>query len=164
MKKSDLLIAVTFATGLLFIFQANQLQMSQNVTRDTIEITKTDTLTEYITITESYPKERKVYITRHDTIEAQGKKVDIPIETKVYSDTLPDSTVYKASITGYRASLDSIWIKYPKTTINTVTEREVTVTKYIKKHWGYGPSVTLGYDPFERRISTVVGISVHYNF
>ena len=70
-----------------------------------------------------------------DDSESDSVAVEIPITQKVYEDSL-----YKAWVSGFHASLDSIRL-YNRT--NTIT-----ITKTIRKKWslGLGAGVSLGTD------------------
>ena len=86
----------------------------------THEIVRVDTLTVYDTIVKNKP----IYITkvveRVDTVllmtvERDTVSVEIPIERKVYA----EDSLYRAVVTGYRASLDSL-VVWPRTTTITI--------------------------------------------
>ncbi|WP_320908590.1 MULTISPECIES: DUF6808 domain-containing protein [Bacteroides] len=120
------------------------------VIRDTVE--HWDTVKDpvpypvYITEIDSYPVLVPVYInqkgdTVHDTIT-----VFVPISQSVY-----ETELYKAWVSGYRAKLDSIDI-YNK--VQTIYVRK----QVKKKRWGLGVQVGYGYpDGF------YVGAGVSYN-
>lgn len=87
---------------------------------------------------------------RHTEAEGNSEKPDsaevvLPITQKVYSGDL-----YRAYVSGYRPSLDSLFICSPV--------REVTIREKPKR-WGIGPYV--GVDAFGRGLS--VGVSLHYS-
>lgn len=78
----------------------------------------TQTRTEYLAVTDT--------IVRNDTAF-----IPVPIERKVYEDS-----TYRAVVTGYRASLDSLWIMR--------TTNYVTVTNTVKEkapRWSIGMTV-----------------------
>lgn len=75
--------------------------------------------------------------------------VEIPITQKVYEDSL-----YKAYISGFRPSLDSIQI-YKQT-------REITVVKKNKK-LNYGFFGGVGYDLINNQPALTVGFGINYN-
>ena len=77
----------------------------------------------------SFPEEKIVYKT--DSVQ-----VEIPIEQKVYEDT-----TYRAVVSGFRPSLDSLLLKIPTTYItNTVTKE---VPKFRK--WDFGIQAGAGF-------------------
>lgn len=119
---------------------------------DTITIIKRDT------ITIIKPQHIYKYVDRivRDTlysIDSIPVLVDIPIETKVYQDSL-----YRAIVSGYRPELDSIYIfnKNQIQYINKIT--------YKTKKWNISPSVGLGYGMFSKRFDMYVGFSIGYRF
>lgn len=80
-----------------------------------------------------------------DSYAADSVTVNVPVVQKVYSDGL-----YRAYVSGYRPSLDSLVICSP---VKSVTIREKP------KRWGIGPYV--GVDAFGRGVS--VGVSIQYS-
>lgn len=100
----------------------------------THEIVRVDTLTVYDTIVKNKP----IYITkvveRVDTVllmtvERDTVSVEIPIERKVYA----EDSLYRAVVTGYRASLDSL-VVWPRTTTITIDR---TVRERAPR-WSFG--------------------------
>ena len=86
----------------------------------THEIVRVDTLTVYDTIVRDRPVSVEKYIFRTDTVrlitvELDTVTAEIPIERKVYA----EDSLYRAVVTGYRASLDSL-VFWPKTTTITI--------------------------------------------
>lgn len=119
---------------------------------DTITITKTDT----ITIISPQPVIRYVDRIVRDTlysIDSIPVLVDVPIETKVYQDSS-----YRAVISGYKASLDSISI-FNKNQIQYINK-----IIYKTKKWNISPSIGVGYGAFNKKIDMYVGFSLNYNF
>lgn len=119
---------------------------------DTITITKTDT----ITIISPQPVIRYVDRIVRDTlysIDSIPVLVDVPIETKVYQDSS-----YRAVISGYKASLDSISI-FNKNQIQYINK-----IIYKTKKWNISPSVGFGYGAFNRKFDMYLGFSINYNF
>ena len=86
----------------------------------THEIVRVDTLTVYDTIVRERPVSVEKYIFRTDTVrvvtvERDTVTAELPIERKVYQ----EDSLYRAVVTGYRASLDSL-VVWPKTTTITI--------------------------------------------
>ena len=86
----------------------------------THEIVRVDTLTVYDTIVRERPVSVEKYIFRTDTVrlvtvERDTVAAEIPIERKVYQ----EDSLYRAVVTGYRASLDSL-VVWPRTTTITI--------------------------------------------
>lgn len=119
---------------------------------DTITITQIDT----ITIIKPQPviqyRDRIVRDTLY-SIDSIPVLVDLPIETKVYADSS-----YRAVVSGYRASLDTISIfnKNQIQYINKIT--------YKTKRINFSPSIGFGYGMFNRKFDTYVGFSIGYSF
>lgn len=79
-------------------------------------------------------------------------KIEIPITQKVYEDS-----TYKAWVSGYCSSLDSIYV-YPRKEIITITNKPKPKRWGIGIHAGYG--VTLEQSP---RLTPYIGIGISYN-
>lgn len=117
---------------------------------DTITMTKRDT----ITITKPVTKNRYIKEVITDTLVTKDSirvEVNIPIETKVYKDS-----TYKAVITGYRASLDTIQV-YPIHTITTITN-----TNTIKSRWSIGIQTGIGYGILNNKADLYLGLGITY--
>lgn len=111
-------------------------QMYENAdieaTHDTVTIVKVDTLREY----------QVKYIEKHivDSVYVGEKnETAVPIEQKRYS----TPNVYDAWVSGFKPSLDSIYV-YPKTQERYITN---TVTKTICKY-PYGAYISAGFKSF----------------
>ena len=79
-------------------------------------------------------------------------KIEIPITQKVYEDS-----TYKAWVSGYCSSLDSIYV-YPRKEIITITNKPKPKRWGIGVHVGYG--VTLENTP---QLTPYIGIGISYN-
>ncbi len=131
---------------------------SNNRKEEVIRITDTITIIRTDTIRIIEPKPVIQYVDRivRDTlysIDSIPVLVDIPIETKVYQDSL-----YRAIVSGYKASLDSIFIK------NRNQIQYINKITYKTKKWNISPSVGVGYGAFNKKIDMYVGFSLNYNF
>lgn len=124
--------------------------------RDTIILTNVKPYTEikYKTVRDTF------YTDKYDTVV-----VDVPLSVQKYeADTLStDGTKvhYRASISGYRQSLDTLWFD--------VAHNEKTITKEIikyKRNRGFkiAPYVGYGYGLNSKQFEPSVGICVAYNF
>lgn len=109
----------------------------------TIEKIKVDTLVRIDTIVREKPIPMLVYKDRWDTVEVQTIQHDtilaeIPIERTVYQ----EDSLYYASVSGFRASLDTL-IVFPKTT--TITIDRFNFVKPRKCSFGVtaGPSALI---------------------
>ena len=91
--------------------------------------------------------------------------IEVPLSLKKYEgDTLStDGTKvhYRASISGYRQNLDTLWMD--------VERNERTITKEVikwkeKKGFKVAPSVGAGYGVINRKPDIYLGVSLSYNF
>lgn len=121
--------------------------------RDTVECW--DTVKEsvpypvYITEIDSYPVLVPVYINQYGDTVHDTVTVFVPISQSVY-----ETELYKAWVSGYRAKLDSIEI-YNK--VQTIYVRE----QVKKKRWGLG--IQAGYGFLPGGSAVYVGVGVSYN-
>lgn len=125
-----MLILLAVFAGLGFVFGRRS---AGNVPEPTI-VRDTVTYTTYDTIV----RERPVFIASyiHDTvrtyfttIEHDTVRVEVPIERRVYA----EDSLYYASVSGWRPSLDTL-ILFPKTTTVTIHEKE----KIPPPRWSLG--------------------------
>lgn len=101
---------------------------------ETIEKVKVDTVTVYDTIFKEKPIPKLVYKDRWDTVEVQTIQHDtvlaeLPIEKKVYA----EDSLYYASVSGFRPSLDTL-IVYTKTTTITIDRTQLIP----RSKWSFG--------------------------
>lgn len=129
-------------------------QVSSRITRTTT----CDTITVYDTVI--MPIAKDSIITRYQTVKlpiikteyetdtifkTDSVEVQVPISQKVYEDS-----TYKAFVSGFNTSLDSIYIK------NKYITKTITNTKTKPTKWGLG--ATAGYDPINRNFGVVIGV------
>ena len=131
--KLFLLLVLGLGLGFLFGRRAAKNGSESTIIRDTVSYTIVDTLT--------VEKPVPVYSYIHDTvrtyfttIEHDTVLVDVPIERKVYA----EDSLYRAVVSGWRPSLDSLTI-YPKETIITITN----TVKTPPKKWTFGATTGL---------------------
>ena len=107
--------------------------------RDTITLIDTEyvdkPVPKYITVIRKDTILTEYWHLQHDTVVAE-----VPIEQKVYE----EDSVYRAVISGWHASLDSLWI-YNKTT-------EITITKKIP-----APKISFGITAGPSALVTTTG-------
>lgn len=124
---------------------------------------RVDTLVVRDTIVQEKPVYRTIsqvrteYVPVCDTIRIQDTLfVPVPIETKVYEDSL-----YRAEVSGYRASLDRLEI-YQQERIITQTE---TIFVKERKRWGIGVQAGYGVSTPNGKpvLSPYIGIGVSYD-
>lgn len=128
----------------------------------------TDTVTVVDTVPYLVPVPRDSMVLRYETVRLQvsdtsrvtvtdtvrvadSVSVAIPITQKIYTDSL-----YRAYVSGYRPSLDSIFIYGTTRQVTTVVVKE-------KKHrWGFG--IQAGYGYGGSGFAPYIGIGASYNF
>lgn len=131
-----ILVAMLLVVCVMAWFRPHK-SLPAEVIRDTVE--RWDTVKEpvpypvYITEVDSYPVLVPVYINREGDTVHDAVTVFVPISQSVY-----ETELYKAWVSGYRAKLDSIEI-YNK--VQTIYVRE----QVKKKRWGLGIQAGYGY-------------------
>ena len=124
---------------------------------------RVDTLVIRDTIVQEKPVYRTIsqvrteYVPVCDTIRIQDTLfVPVPVETKVYEDSL-----YRAEVSGYRASLDRLEI-YQQERIITQT---IPVQVKERKRWGIGVQAGYGVSTPNGKpvLSPYIGIGVSYD-
>lgn len=121
---------------------------------------KTEYITDTIRITKTYNKEKlipyKVIVKSIDTIIIDSTHyATIPIETKSYNDTIindKDSVIFKASLSGYKTSLDSI----------NISVHSIQSINTIKKQSRYSIGLHIGYGFTNKGFSPIIGIGLSY--
>lgn len=144
----SLLLALSIT--LQYLYHSNRNSTENSLKTDTITITKIDT----VTVTKPVIQYRYITQVITDTLyntDSVLVPVRIPIETKIYQDT-----TYRAVVSGYRASLDTIQV-YPIHTTTTITN---TITK--KKRFNIGVQAGVGYGVFNKKPDIYVGLGVSY--
>lgn len=138
---SDRFVSWLLHAAIFILFFCIGFMSSRSCRQDTPqprEVVRVDTLIVFDTIVKNKP----IYITkvaervdtvRLTTVERDTVAAVIPIERKVYA----EDSLYRAVVTGYLASLDSLVI-FPKTTTIT-TDRTIYVQP---RKWSFG--VTAG--------------------
>lgn len=123
-------------------------------------IEKVDTLVVRDTIMRDRPVFVDRYLLRTDTVKlavhdttlrVDSVLVDVPIERRIYE----EDSLYRAVVSGYRPSLDSLLV------YRTTTEITKFVPVPVKKRWGVG--IQAGYGFSRQGISPYVGVGVSYN-
>lgn len=141
-----LALSITFQ----YFYHSNRNSTENSLKTDTITITKIDT----VTVTKPVLNNRFITQVITDTLyntDSVLVPVQIPIETKIYQDS-----TYRAVISGYRASLDTIQV-YPIHTYTTITN---IITK--KKRFNIGLQAGVGYGYFNKKPDIYVGLGVSY--
>lgn len=141
-----LALSITFQ----YLYHSNRNSVENSLKTDTITIIKIDT------VTVVKPAVQYRYITQviTDTLyntDSVLVPVQIPIETKIYQDS-----TYRAVISGYRASLDTIQV-HPIHTYTTITNM---ITK--QKRFNIGVQAGVGYGFLLKKPDIYVGLGVSY--
>lgn len=167
----EYIIGITFAiaTVWLILLSAPKIREMYFPT-DEIEI-KTDTVVtekhDTILLTDTKPytiiKYKKVVDTLKTT-DSVKVPVEVPLSLQKYEgDTLStDGTKvhYKASISGYRQSLDTLWFDVERQD-RTITKE---VIKWKNRRWSISPSIGVGYGVINQKPDIYIGIGIAYNF
>lgn len=130
------------------LYHSNRNSAENSLKTDTVTITKIDT----VTIMKPVIQYRYITQVITDTLYNRDSikvPVRIPIETKIYQDS-----TYRAVVSGYRASLDTIQV-YP---IHTYT----TITNTKQKRFNIGIQAGVGYGCFNKKPDMYIGLGVSY--
>lgn len=134
----------------------------RSVKPEIVEIHRTDTVVVRDTVRETVLVPEVRYLTRVDTVllkvpgDAVKVPVLVPISRKVY-----EGEDYRAVVSGFRASLDTLDIfRRTQTVTNTVVQRVEVPGK--PKRWGIG--VSAGYALTPQGMKPYIGAGVQYNF
>lgn len=144
------LIAVAFLLG------------RRSVKPEIVEIHRTDTVVVRDTVRETVLVPKIRYLTRVDTVlllvpgDTVKVPVLVPISRKVY-----EGEDYRAVVSGFRASLDTLDIfRKTQTVTNTVVQRVEVPGK--PKRWGIG--VSAGYALTPQGVKPYIGAGISYSF
>lgn len=154
MNKNLVIAVLSLLLALSLVFQylyhSNRKGKENSLKTDTVTITKIDT----VTIIKPVVQYRYITQVITDTLYNRDSikvPVRIPIEIKIYQDT-----TYRAVVSGYRASLDTIQV-YPIHAITTITN---TIIK--QKRFNIGVQAGVGYGLFNKKPDIYVGLGVSY--
>lgn len=134
----------------------------RSVKPEIVEIHWTDTMWMRDTVRETVLVPKICYLTRVDTVllPVPGDTVEVPvlvpISRKVY-----EGEDYRAVVSGFRASLDTLDIfRKTQTVTNTVVQRVEVPGK--PKRWGIG--VSAGYALTPQGVKPYIGAGISYSF
>lgn len=134
----------------------------RSVKPEIVEIHRTDTVVVRDTVRETVLVPKVRYLTRVDTVllKVPGDTVEVPvlvpISRKVY-----EGEDYRAVVSGFRASLDTLDIfRKTQTVTNTVVQRVEVPGK--PKRWGIG--VSAGYALTPQGVKPYIGAGISYSF
>lgn len=141
-----LALSITFQ----YLYHSNRNSAENSIKTDTVTITKIDTVTLIKPVIQYRYITQVITDTLYNT-DSIKVPVQIPIETKIYQDT-----TYRAVVSGYRASLDTIQV-YPIHAITTITN---TIIK--QKRFNIGVQAGVGYGFFNKKPDVYLGFGVSY--
>ena len=144
------LIAVAFLLG------------RRSVKPEIVEIHRTDTMWMRDTVRETVLVPKVRYLTRVDTVllKVPGDTVEVPVLVPI-SRNVYEGEDYRAVVSGFRASLDTLDIfRKTQTVTNTVVQRVEVPGK--PKHWGIG--VSAGYALTPQGVKPYIGAGISYSF
>ena len=180
-KKSSILLLVctlVMATMLILLYAQEKKLYDYKKLVSSIEcntIVVTDTIYETKTLTDTVPQYITRWKTKVDTLFKENDSIPhiVELKGKTYSKTFTDDNdtiEYQAHISGYDVDgqeyprLDSIGFTLRRfvTQTNTTTTQVVNVPQK-RQFITTSPSITLGYDPFNKQWGAMVGLSVNFN-
>ncbi len=141
-------LLLALSVTLQYLYRFNRNITGNSLRTDTVTITKIDT----VTVTK--PVIQYKYITQviTDTLyntDSIKVPVHIPIERTIFQDS-----TYRAVVSGYRASLDTIQV-FPLHTYTTITNTK-------QKRFNIGIQAGVGYGCFTKKPDVYVGLGVSY--
>lgn len=144
------LIAIAFLLG------------RRSVKPEIVEIHTTDTVVVRDTVRETVLVPKVRYLTRVDTVllKVPGDTVEVPVLVPI-SHKVYEGEDYRAVVSGFRASLDTLDIfRKTQTVTNTVVQRVEVPGK--PKRWGIG--VSAGYALTPQGVKPYIGAGISYSF
>lgn len=144
------LIAVAFLLG------------RRSVKPEIVEIHRKDTVVVRDTVRETVLVPKVRYLTRVDTVllKVPGDTVEVPVLVPI-SREVYEGEDYRAVVSGFRASLDTLDIfRKTQTVTNTVVQRVEVPGK--PKRWGIG--VSAGYALTPQGVKPYIGAGISYSF
>lgn len=134
----------------------------RSVKPEIVEIHRTDTVVVRDTVRETVLVPKVRYLTRVDTVllKVPGDTVEVPVLVPI-SHKVYEGEDYRAVVSGFRASLDTLDIfRKTQTVTNTVVQRVEVPGK--PKRWGIG--VSAGYALTPQGVKPYIGAGISYSF
>lgn len=134
----------------------------RSVKPEIVEIHTTDTVVVRDTVRETVLVPKVRYLTRVDTVllPVPGDTVEVPVLVPI-SRNVYEGEDYRAVVSGFRASLDTLDIfRKTQTVTNTVAQRVEVPGK--PKRWGIG--VSAGYALTPQGVKPYIGAGISYSF
>ena len=179
-KKSSILLLVctlVMATMLILLYAQEKKLYDYKKLVSSIDynttIVNTDTVYETKTLIDTVPQYITRWKTKTDTLFKENDTIPhvVQLKGKTYSNTVTDDNdtiTYHAHVSGYDVDnqeyprLDSIGFSLKRFMIQTNTTQVVKVPQK-RQFITTSPSITLGYDPFNKQWGAMVGLSVNFN-
>lgn len=134
----------------------------RSVKPEIVEIHRKDTVVVRDTVRETVLVPKVRYLTRVDTVllPVPGDTVEVPVLVPI-SRNVYEGEDYRAVVSGFRASLDTLDIfRKTQTVTNTVVQRVEVPGK--PKRWGIG--VSAGYALTPQGVKPYIGAGISYSF
>ena len=134
----------------------------RSVKPEIVKIHRTDTVVVRDTVRETVLVPKVRYLTRVDTVllPVPGDTVEVPVLVPI-SRNVYEGEDYRAVVSGFRASLDTLDIfRKTQTVTNTVVQRVEVPGK--PKRWGIG--VSAGYALAPQGVKPYIGAGISYSF
>lgn len=134
----------------------------RSVKPEIVEIHTTDTVVVRDTVRETVLVPKVRYLTRVDTVllKVPGDTVEVPVLVPI-SHKVYEGEDYRAVVSGFRASLDTLDIfRKTQTVTNTVVQPVEVPGK--PKRWGIG--VSAGYALTPQGVKPYIGAGISYSF
>ena len=134
----------------------------RSVKPEIVKIHRTDTVVVRDTVRETVLVPKVRYLTRVDTVllKVPGDTVEVPVLVPI-SRNVYEGEDYRAVVSGFRASLDTLDIfRKTQTVTNTVVQRVEVPGK--PKRWGIG--VSAGYALTPQGVKPYMGAGISYSF
>lgn len=134
----------------------------RSVKPEIVEIHTTDTVVVRDTVRETVLVPKVRYLTRVDTVllKVPGDTVEVPVLVPI-SRNVYEGEDYRAVVSGFRASLDTLDIfRKTQTVTNTVVQRVEVPGK--PERWGIG--VSAGYALTPQGVKPYIGAGISYSF
>lgn len=134
----------------------------RSVKPEIVEIHRKDTVVVRDTVRETVLVPKVRYLTRVDTVllKVPGDTVEVPVLVPI-SRNVYEGEDYRAVVSGFRASLDTLDIfRKTQTVTNTVVQRVEVPGK--PKRWGIG--VSAGYALTPQGVKPYIGAGISYSF
>lgn len=134
----------------------------RSVKPEIVEIHRKDTVVVRDTVRETVLVPKVRYLTRVDTVllKVPGDTVEVPVLVPI-SRNVYEGEDYRAVVSGFRVSLDTLDIfRKTQTVTNTVVQRVEVPGK--PKRWGIG--VSAGYALTPQGVKPYIGAGISYSF